>query len=79
MAIFPLRGWVIPLKTKWDKRGPLGVHLKAKDPKSVKKWPSYGYLPTERLRDSIENHMRQKGILGRSFVLKKIQNLSRNG
>ena len=64
MAIFPLRGWVIPLRTKWDRRGHLGVHLNKKDPKSVKKWLSYGYFPTERLHDSIENQMGQKGIFG---------------
>ena len=74
MAIFPLRGCVIPLRTTWDKRGSLGVHLYQKDPKSVQKWLiycyfsterlSYGFLPTERLRNSIENYMEQKS----SFV-----------
>ena len=62
-AIFPLRGCVISLRTTGDQRGSLGVHLFQKDPKSVKKWLSYGYFPTERLRDSIENQMGQKGIL----------------
>ena len=71
MAIFPLRGCVIPLRTTWNKRGCLGVHLYQKDPRSVKKRLSYGYFPIERLGDSIENHMRQKGIVWRSFVLKR--------
>ena len=48
----------------------MGVHLYQKYPKSVKKWLSYGYFPTERLRDSIENHLGQKGMLGHSFVPK---------
>ena len=68
MAIFPLRGFVIPLRTKWDRRASLRIDLCHKDPKSVKKWLRYGYFPTERLRDSIENHMGQKGILGHWFV-----------
>ena len=62
---------MISLRTTWDKRGSLGVHLCQKDPKSVKKWLSYGYFPTERLRDFIENHMGPKGILGCSFVPKR--------
>ena len=61
---------MIPLRAKWDKRGPLGVHLNQNDPKLVKKWLSYGYFPTERLRDFVENHMGPKGILGCSFVPK---------
>ena len=79
MAIFPLRGCVIPLRTTWDIGGSLGVDMYQKDKKSVKKWLSYGYFPPERLWNSIGNQMGQKGILGRSFVPKKIQNLSRNG
>ena len=69
--LFPLRGCVIPLRSTWDKTGSFGVHLFQKDPKSVKKWLSYGYFPTERLRDFIENHMGPKGILGCSFVSKR--------
>ena len=79
MAIFPLRGCVIPFWTTWDKRGYLGAHLYHKYPKLVKKWLSYGYFPIGRLGDSIENLMWQKGILWYSFVPKKIQNWSRNG
>ena len=80
MAIFRLRGCVSSLRTTWDQRGSLIAHLFQKDPKSVKKWPSYGYFSTERLRDSIENHMRQKGILRRSsYSTKKILDWSRNG
>ena len=60
----PLRGWVILLRTTWDQRKVLGVHLCQKDLKSVKKWLSYGYFPSERLRDFIENLMGPKGILG---------------
>ena len=41
-AIFLLRGCVISLRTMWDNRGSLGVHLYQKVPKSVKKWLSYG-------------------------------------
>ena len=41
MAIFPLRGCVIPLRTTWDKRGCLGIHLYQKYPKLVKIWLSY--------------------------------------
>ena len=68
MTIFPLRGCVISLRFRWDQRRSSGVHLCHKDPKSVKKWLSYNYFHTERLRDFIENHMRSKGILGCSFV-----------
>ena len=71
MAIFPLRGCVIPLRTTWDIGGSLGVDLYQKDKKSVKKWLSYGYFPPERLCDSIENQMGQKGILRCSFVPKR--------
>ena len=53
MAIFPLGGCVISLRTTCDQRGSSGVHLCRKDPKSVKKWLSYGYFPTERLCDFI--------------------------
>ena len=49
----------------------MGIHLCQKDPKSVKKWLSYGYFPIEMLRDSIESHMEQEGILGRLFVPKR--------
>ena len=49
----------------------MGVHLYQKDQKSVKKWLSYGYFPTERLHDFVENHMGQEGILGCSFVPKR--------
>ena len=62
---------MISLRTIWDQRGSLGVHLCQKDPKLVKKWLSYGYFPTERLRDLIENHMGPKGILACSFVPKR--------
>ena len=41
--------------------------------KSVKKWLSYGYFPTERLHDFVENHKGQEGILGCSFVPKRSQ------
>ena len=71
MTIFPLRGCVIPLRSTWDKMGYLGVLLNHKYPKSVKKWLSYGYFPIEMLRDSIESHMEQEGILGRLFVPKR--------
>ena len=64
MAILPLRGYVICLKTTWDKRASLGVDWCQKDSKLVKKWLSYGYFPPERLRDSIENHLGQKVIFG---------------
>ena len=63
MTIFTLRGCVIPLRTTWKKGGSLGFHLYQKDPKSVKKWLSYGHFHPERLRGSIENHMKQKKIL----------------
>ena len=73
MAIFPLGGCVISLRTIWDQRGSLGVHLCQKDPKSVKKWLSYGYFSTERLRDFIENHKGPQRILGCSFVPKRFK------
>ena len=71
MAFFPLGGCVISLRTIWDQRGSSGVHLCQKVPKSVKKWLSYSYFPTERLRDFIENHMGPEGILGYLFVPKR--------
>ena len=49
----------------------LGVHYYQKDPESIKKWLSYGFFLIERLLDSIENHMEQKGTLGCSFVSKR--------
>ena len=58
------------MRTTLDQRRSLGVHLCQKDFKSVKKWLSYGYLPTERLCDYIENFTGQLGILGGSFVPK---------
>ena len=60
--------------TNFSFQGHLGVHLCQKDPKLVKKWPSYGYFPTERLGDSIESHMGQKGTLGCSFKPKRSKN-----
>ena len=71
MAIFSLRGWVIPLSTTWDKVESFGVHLYQKDPKSAKKWLSYCHFLPERLRDSIGKHMGQKGILWCLFVPKR--------
>ena len=61
---------MIPLGSTWDKRGSFGVHVYQKDPKSAKKWLSYGHFLTERLCDSIEKHMGQNGILRRLFVPK---------
>ena len=61
---------MISVRTTWDQRISLDVHLCQKDLKSVYKWLSYGYFPTERLCDSIENHLGQKGMLGHSFVPK---------
>ena len=70
MVIFPLGGYVIPLKTTWDKRRCLGVHLYQKYTKLVKKWLSYGYFPlrgcviplrtTEDKRSSFSIHFYQK-------------------
>ena len=54
MAIFPLRGCVLSLRTMRDQIRSLGVHLYQKDPKSVKIWLSYGHFATERFGDSIE-------------------------
>ena len=62
---------MISLRTTWYKRGFLSVCLCQKDQISVKKWLNYGYFPSERLRDFIENHMGPKGILGCSFVPKR--------
>ena len=70
MAIFPLIGCMIPLRTTWDKRVFFGVHLYQKDPKFVQKWLSYGHFPPQRLCDFIENYMWQKGILCCSIVPK---------
>ena len=42
IGISSLRGCVIPLGSRWDKRGSFGAHLYQKDLKSVKKWLSYG-------------------------------------
>ena len=66
-----LVGCLIPLRTLWDKRGSLGVQLYQKDPKSVKKWLSHGHFPPERLCDSIENQIEQKGIFWCSVVPKR--------
>ena len=68
MAIFSLKGCVIPLRSTWDKTGSFGVHLFQKDTKSAKEWLSYWNFLPERLRDSIGKHMGQKGILWCSFV-----------
>ena len=70
MAIFPLKGCMISLGSKWDKRGYFGVNLYQKDPKFVKKWLSYGHFLPERLRDSIGRQIVQKGILWCSFAPK---------
>ena len=61
---------MIQLRSTWDKGGSFGVHLYQKDPKSAKKWLSYGHFLTERLCDSIEKHMGQNGILWCLFVPK---------
>ena len=71
MAIFSLRGWVIPLRSTWDRMGSFGVDLYQKDLKSVKNLVSYGHFLIERLRDSIEKHMGQRGFLWFSFVPKR--------
>ena len=67
----------------WEPQGTkeasLGVHLYLKDPKSVQKWLICCYFPTERLRDSIENHMGQKGDPWVLICTKKIKNLYRDG
>ena len=39
-----------------DVRDPLGLHLNQKDPKSDKKWLSYGQFTKGRVRDSREDH-----------------------
>ena len=65
MSIFP---HVILLSASWDQSRIWGVHLCHKDPKSIKKWLSYGYFSTERLCDFIESHMGPKGGLGCSFL-----------
>ena len=44
-----------------------------KDSKSVKKWLSYGFSPTERLRDFNENHMGPNGIFSYSFSPKRVK------
>ena len=62
---------MISLRTTLDHRASLGAQLCLKDSKLVKKWLSYGYFPTERLREFIENHMGPKGILDCSFVPKR--------
>ena len=49
-----------PLRTKWGKRGSLGVHLYLKEPKLVKKW----LFSPERLRDSIGTTWDKRGSLG---------------
>ena len=46
IGISSLRGCVIPLGSRWDKRGSFGGHLYQKDPKLAKKWLSYcNFLP----------------------------------
>ena len=52
MAIFPLRGCMILVRTIYYKWGSLGVHQYQKDPKSVKKWLSYGYSKHLNKRDN---------------------------
>ena len=47
IAIFPLRGCVISMRTTWDQRGSFCVHLCQKDPKSVNKWLGLGFLSPE--------------------------------
>ena len=71
-------GCVISLRATWDRRGSLGVHLRQKQPKSVKKWLSYGYFP---LRGCVIS-LRSSGTKGDPWVficVKKIQRRSRNG
>ena len=53
MAISPLKGCVIPLRTTWDKRGSLGIDLYQQYKELVNKWLSYGNFSPERLCDSI--------------------------
>ena len=69
---------MISLRATWDRRGSLGVHLRQKQPKSVKKWLSYGYFP---LRGCVIS-LRSSGTKGDPWVficVKKIQHRSRNG
>ena len=61
---------MIQLRTSWDKRGSLGIDLYQQYKELVNKWLGYGNFPPERLCDSIQNHMRQKGMLGCLFVPK---------
>ena len=71
--LLPFSPWEV-VWLHWEPNGkkgnPFVVYLYQKDPKSVKKWLSYGHFHPERLRDSIENHMEQKGVLWFSFVPK---------
>ena len=64
ITIFPLRGCVIPMKTPWDQRGSLGIHLCQKDPKSVKKWLSYTNFPLRGCVISLRTTWDQRGSLG---------------
>ena len=61
---------MISVRTIWDQRGSLVIHLCQKDPKLVKKWLSYGYFSNERLHDFNENHMEPKENHGYSFLPK---------
>ena len=69
MSIFPLGGCLIPSRTTLDKRGSFSVHLTRFEigQEMAQLW----YFSPERLRDSIANHMGQRGILGCSFVPKR--------
>ena len=64
---------MISVRTTWDQRRSLDVHLCQKDLKLVKKWLGYGYFPNERLCDFKENRMGPKGIFGCSFVQKRFK------
>ena len=69
---------MISLRATRDRRGSLGVHLRQKQPKSVKKWLGYGYFP---LRGYVIL-LRSSGTKGDPWVficVKKIQHRSRNG
>ena len=71
MANLPKGGCVTQVSIMQDVRDPLGLHLNQKDPKSDKKWLSYGQFTKGRLRDSSEYHARCKRSIRASFEPKR--------
>ena len=77
MAIFRLRGRVIPLRTTLVKRAFLGIDLYRKDKKSDSKWLSHGNFPMRGFMIPLRTIWDKRGSLGIYFYQKDQQSVNK--